>query len=54
MLGQVNSARVNVPLPEKLLEQVELLARKDDVSAAAIVRRALRRFVEKECPAPSK
>jgi Arc/MetJ-type ribon-helix-helix transcriptional regulator len=49
MVSQVNAARVNAQLPEKLREQVELLARNDDVSVSAIVRRALRRLVEKEC-----
>ena len=49
MTGEVNSARLIVTLPVKLREQVEQLAQKDEVSLAAITRRALRRFVEREC-----
>jgi hypothetical protein len=54
MTGEVNSARIIVALPVKLREQVELLAQTNEVSLAAITRRALRQFVEKKCKAASK
>jgi predicted transcriptional regulator len=54
MTGEVNSARIIVALPVKLREQVEQLAQTNEVSLAAITRRALRQFVGKKCSKPTK
>ena len=54
MAGQANNDRINVPLPEKLREQVDQLAVKNYTSSATICRAALRQFVGKECEKPTK
>lgn len=45
--------RMIVTLPVALKEQVRKLAIAEDVSAALITRRALKRYVE-SCPTPAK
>lgn len=51
---QVNSARILVTVPPKLREQVEEMAKNEEVSLALIARRLLRRGLEATCNTPAK
>lgn len=54
MSDETNSTRLVVFVPEQLSAKVDELAKKEGLTRSHIGRRALKKYMEKECKAASK